>query len=139
MARKSDDDILDRSMNRLEKVSERVDRLGTSLMKLGDGLDKIVGAVVRVLDRVPEIKELASIGEVYIAGSLGLRSPTEQVVGNTLLFGAIIATSAVGLLGTLLLLPLPITMFTLGLFRFNGTFEKYWPLDVGYEPMLSSK
>lgn len=63
----------------------------------------------RVIDR----------GEFYLRAAFGLEEPAEQMVGAFLLGVIIIASSAISLGATLVLLPIPIFLFFVGLARFG--------------------
>lgn len=62
------------------------------------------------------------------ADGIGAGEPEGQIVAGLLIGAVIIATSAVGLVGTLLLLPIPIAMIALGVLRMIPAVDNYYPL-----------
>lgn len=56
-------------------------------------------------------------GEFYLVAAFGQGSPTDQMVGAFLLGVVIIASSAISLGATLVLLPIPIFLFFVGVIR----------------------
>lgn len=60
--------------------------------------------------------------------AFGMGSPGGQMVAAFLLGVAIIATSSIGLVFTLLLLPIPIVLFFIGAVRLLPPVEAVWPL-----------
>lgn len=63
-----------------------------------------------------------------VTNALGTGSAKDQIVANTLLGGLIIVSSSVSLGATLVLLPVVVLWFVLGILRLNSTFDSYWPL-----------
>ncbi|AUX09281.1 hypothetical protein AArcSl_1652 [Halalkaliarchaeum desulfuricum] len=59
---------------------------------------------------------------------IGQHSPGDQITAGLILGAVIIATSAVGLVGTLLLMPIPILMAGFGILRLSSTVDQLYPL-----------
>lgn len=59
---------------------------------------------------------------------VGLHSPGDQIVASIVLGVALIATSSIGLVFTLLLLPVPIFFGLLGVLRLIPPVEDRWPV-----------
>lgn len=62
------------------------------------------------------------------ADGIGAGEPEGQIVAGLLIGAILIATSAVGLVGTLILLPIPIAMIGLGVLRMIPAVDSYYPL-----------
>lgn len=67
--------------------------------------------------------------EALAKAGMGMGSPGAQIVAAFLIGIAIIASSSIGLVFTLLLLPLPIAMFFIGVLRLFPPVEAVWPLS----------
>ncbi len=63
-----------------------------------------------------------------ISNLIGGGSPEQQIVASLLLAGGIIATSSVGLVGTLILVPVVLVGAFLGVLRLIPAVEDRWPL-----------
>lgn len=61
--------------------------------------------------------------------ALGTESPEDQIVASSIIGAAVIATSAVGLVGTLLLLPIPAVLLVIGVVRLIPAADSLWPLS----------
>lgn len=71
---------------------------------------------MRIMVSVVDNK-VANRGEFYLRAAFGLESPKDQMVGAFLLGVVIIASSAISLGATLVLLPIPIFLFFVGVAR----------------------
>ena len=67
-------------------------------------------------------------GRGLLLDGIGRNGPDDQIVAGFLLGAFIIATSAVGMVGTLLLVPIPIVMIVLGVLRLSSTVDSAYPL-----------
>lgn len=74
------------------------------------------------------LKNLVDISRDVLGDGIGTGTPQEQIVAALIIGGVIIATTAVGLIGTILLLPIPITMLAFGVLRLWSPFNERWPL-----------
>lgn len=63
-------------------------------------------------------------------GAFGLGSPEEQIVYAFLIGIAIIATSSIGLVFTLVLLPIPVALGIIGILRLVPAIDSAWPLSA---------
>lgn len=64
-----------------------------------------------------------------VTNLIGSGSPEQQIVAAILLAGGIIATSSVGLVGTLVLVPAVLLFAFLGFLRLIPAVESRWPLS----------
>lgn len=66
--------------------------------------------------------------EAQAMNLVGAGSPTEQIVASIVLGVALIATSSIGLVFTLLLLPIPALMLLIGLVRLVPAIDSVYPV-----------
>lgn len=67
--------------------------------------------------------------EDFAFRALGFDSPEDQIVAAVVIGAVLIATSAVGLIGTLLLLPIPMALAGIGILRLVPMIDSLWPLS----------
>lgn len=72
---------------------------------------------VKVESPLPSGTGLVDSAKQLFTAAFGFSSPKAQMVSSAILAAVLIATSAVGLVGTIVLLPIPIFLFTVGLIR----------------------
>lgn len=63
-----------------------------------------------------------------VMDGVGTGDPERQIVAGILIGALLIATSAIGLVFTLLLLPVPLAMIAIGVLRLIPTIENIWPM-----------
>jgi 4-hydroxybenzoate polyprenyltransferase len=66
---------------------------------------------------LPSVGESINTAKGIGSSALGFGTPQSQMVSNAIIAAALIATSAVGLIGTLVLLPIPVFLFGVGAAR----------------------
>ena len=66
--------------------------------------------------------------ETQVMRLSGAGSPTEQIVASIVLGVALIATSSIGLVFTILLLPIPIVAGMIGILRLVPAIDAVYPL-----------
>lgn len=71
---------------------------------------------------------LAARAQSVIRGALGLKSPDEMLVSWFLIGAFVIITSSIGLIGTILLLPLVLLGLFIAVLRFVPPIERRWPV-----------
>jgi uncharacterized membrane protein len=74
---------------------------------------------VNVESPVPSGSDLVGTAKQLFMAALGFDSPQAQMVSSGVLFVALVATSAIGLVGTIVLLPIPVFLFGIGVLRFG--------------------
>jgi hypothetical protein len=72
---------------------------------------------VSVESPVPSGSDLVGTAKRLFMAALGFDSPQAQMVSSAVLFVALVATSAIGLVGTIVLLPIPVFLFGIGALR----------------------
>jgi len=72
---------------------------------------------VNVESPVPSGSDLVGTAKRLFMAALGFDSPKAQMVSSGVLFAALVATSAIGLVGTIVLLPIPVALFGIGAAR----------------------
>ena len=72
---------------------------------------------VNVESPVPSESDLVGTAKRLFMAALGFDSPQAQMVASAILFVALLATSAIGLIGTIVLLPIPMFLFGVGAAR----------------------
>lgn len=63
-----------------------------------------------------------------VMDGVGTGDPERQIVAGIVIGGLLIATSAIGLVFTLLLLPIPVVMIAIGALRLIPPVESAWPM-----------
>lgn len=63
-----------------------------------------------------------------IGNTIGNGSPEEQIIGSILLAAFVIMTSSIGLVGTLVLVPVVLLFAFIGLIRLIPAVDDKWPL-----------
>jgi len=63
-----------------------------------------------------------------VANFIGAGSPEQQIVASILMAGGIILTSSIGLVGTLVLVPVVLLFGLFGFLRLIPAVEARWPL-----------
>ena len=63
-----------------------------------------------------------------ISNAIGTGSPEEQIIGSIVLAGFVIVTSSIGLVGTLVLVPVILLFAFIGFLRLIPAIDDRWPL-----------
>ena len=63
-----------------------------------------------------------------ISNAVGTGSPEEQIIGSIVLAGFVIVTSSIGLVGTLILVPVVLLFAFIGFLRLIPAVDDRWPL-----------
>lgn len=74
--------------------------------------------------------ELVDKAVQAVEGMVGIGSPEEQIIYSFLVGVAIIATSSIGLVFTLMLLPIPIFFGVIGILRLVPAIDSAYPLSA---------
>lgn len=63
-----------------------------------------------------------------IGNTIGTGSPEEQIIGSVILAAFVIMTSSIGLVGTLVLVPVVLLFAFIGFIRLIPAVDDMWPL-----------
>ena len=63
-----------------------------------------------------------------VSNAVGTGSPEEQIIGAIVLAGFVIVTSSIGLVGTLVLVPVILLFAIIGFLRLIPAVDDWWPL-----------
>ncbi|MFD1526040.1 MULTISPECIES: hypothetical protein [Halobacteriales] len=72
--------------------------------------------------------DIVKEAQTQIANAIGTGSPEEQIIGSVVLAAFVIMTSSIGLVGTLILVPVVLLFAFLGFLRLIPAVDDRWPL-----------